>query len=171
MNKSDYLFLSSKCADEAVEQIIKEMNTIRRRYSRPSIKIPALLTLAVIHLGNGLQLLNKLGKRVNEKGLFIQTVGKEGDLTSLIIEARNAACHINSRNWENKSGGYLAWTSLGPGMKGVEAFGHANATSDDWMFLIGSMGLYLHENLGFAADTLRKHAKCLQQQQTLDLGN
>src|SRR5439155_23697038 len=60
-----------------------------------------VFTYALICINDALQHAALDGKRIGTKGPDVWPVGAEEDLTSLIAAARNAACHIATRQQSN----------------------------------------------------------------------
>jgi hypothetical protein len=112
----------------------------------------AFLTTALIKTRDVLVWLNSINRRVADQGDDIQQVGKEGDLTSLICEARNAACHIGSHLGRIEGGGSFRFGFFETGARVAGAVNAHNKIPGDLMITFANVSFYLRANLLRAVD-------------------
>lgn len=110
-------------------------------------------TMAIIHLHEALQSSHHLDQRIKDRGPDIFETGNEKDLTSLIANARNAACHIHSPLHKvDDFGNGFSFNILTGKIKSridnnVFSCDHAN----DAAIFFGKLRIYVRRNLFLAA--------------------
>ncbi|MDE0879993.1 MAG: hypothetical protein OSB00_15230 [Sphingomonas bacterium] len=119
----------------------------------------AIATRLLVDLNDALMILNAHGHRITATGPDIMSVGKEGDITSLINHARAAACHITSKNKviSDASGyGHLGFAMIWGAPPSIR-FGATpivNPYPDDVALFWGKARILVRRNLMFALDEL-----------------
>jgi hypothetical protein len=116
------------------------------------------LTSALIYMNDALQLAVLRGLRIADKGADIQPVGKEGDLTSLIGAARNAACHMGSkRHIADAHDNYFRFMMLMGKCIAVQinTLKIENPYDDDVAIYFGNTRIFLRRNLQLALTRLQ----------------